>query len=130
MNFNQAIIAGNVAQEPELRSLPSGTQVCELRVATHRVFTSQGQKQEETEFHNVVIWGKQADIAARYLKKGALVLVRGRLHTRTWDDKNGSKQYKTEIVADTFELGPKVSKQPAMPAMPGPEEGESSQVPL
>jgi len=78
MNFNQAIIAGNVAQEPELCSLPSGTQVCELRVATHRVFTSQGQKQEETEFHNVVLWGKQADIAARYLKKGALVLVRGR----------------------------------------------------
>src|SRR5713101_8345199 len=107
MNFNQAIVAGNVTKDPELRTLPSGQQVCEFTVATHRVFTSQGQKQEETEFHNVVIWGKQADIAARYLKKGALVLVRGRLRTRTWDDKNGSKQYKTEIIADTFELGPK-----------------------
>lgn len=129
MNFNQAIIAGNVTHEPELRSLPSGTQVCELRIATHRTFTSQGQKQEETEFHNVVIWGKQADIAARYLKKGALVLVRGRLRTRTWDDKNGSKQYKTEIIADTFELGPKTHKlnQEAMPSLEA--EGEPAEMP-
>jgi len=98
-------VAGNVAQDPELRSLPSGTQVCELRVATHRVFTSQGQNQEETEFHNVVIWGKQADIAARYLKKGALVLVRGRLHTRTWDDKTAASSRKPRLSLTPLSWG-------------------------
>src|SRR5713101_3658267 len=128
MNFNQAIVAGNVTKDPELRTLPSGQQVCEFTVATHRVFTSQGQKQEETEFHNVVLWGKQADIAARYLKKGALVLVRGRLHTRHWADTKHPdvKHYRVEIVADTFELGPKTTKasQVDVPALEAAGEPE------
>ena len=132
MNFNQAIVAGNVTKDPELRTLPSGQTVCEFTVATHRVFTSQGQKQEESEFHEVVAWGKPAEVVAKYAKKGTLVLVRGRLRTRNWADKTYPeiKHYKTEIVMDFFELGPKQSKQADITAMPGPEEGESSQVPL
>ncbi len=126
MNFNQAIIAGNVAQEPELRSLPSGTQVCELRVATHRVFTSQGQKQEETEFHNVVVFGKQAEIVAKFVKKGALILIRGHLRTRTWPDKQNPQftHYRTEIVAEVVELGPKMSKTSQVDVPTLGDEGE------
>jgi single-strand DNA-binding protein len=124
MNLNQTIICGNLTKDPELRSLPSGQQVCEFTVATHRVFLSKGEKQEETEFHNVVAWGKQAEIVAKYAKKGTLVLVRGRLKTRTWDDKNGSKQYKTEIHADLFELGPKQGRA-ARPFRNGPRRKRS-----
>lgn len=132
MNFNQAIVAGNVTKDPELRTLPSGQQVCEFTVATHRVFVSGGAKQEETEFHNCVAWGKQAEVVAKYAKKGTLVLCRGRLRTRTWDDKNGSKQYKTEIICEVFELGPKQTGKATPPEMPdsGPDEGLSDQMSL
>ena len=130
MNFNQAIVAGNVTRDPELRTLPSGQQVCEFGVATHRVFVSKGQKQEETEFHHVVAWGKQAEVVARYAKKGTLVLVRGRLRTRTWEDKNGSKQYKTEVIADLIELGPKSAKAQVEIPAPASEEDDAAAMPF
>jgi single-strand DNA-binding protein len=103
-------------------------------VATNRNYTnSQGQKTEESEFHDVVVFGKLAEFASQYIKKGTLVLVQGRLHTRTWPDKTHPeiKHYRTEIVAERVELGPKRTKttQPEMPDS-GPDEGLADQLPL
>jgi len=108
MNFNKAIILGNVTRDPEVRALPSGQQVTNFGIATNRYYTSQaGEKKEEAEFHNIVCFGKLADITARYLKKGSLVLIEGRIKTRNWVDKQGVKQYKTEIIAESMQLGPR-----------------------
>jgi len=108
MNFNKAFILGNVTREPEVRSLPSGQQVTSFSMATNRFYTSQaGEKKQEVEFHNVVCFGKLADIASRYLNKGSLVLIEGRIKTRNWTNNQGVKQYRTEIIAETLQLGPK-----------------------
>lgn len=109
MNFNKVVIIGNVVADPETRATPSGQQVCSLRVATNRVWTDKaGAKQQKTEFHNVVLWRRLAEIASQYLKKGGLVLIEGRLETRSWDDKNtGAKRYRTEIIAESMQLGPR-----------------------
>src|SRR2546425_12760284 len=110
MDYNKAIISGRLTRDPELRTLPSGQHVCEFTVATNRVYTDAGgTKQEETEFHNVVAWARQADTICQYAKKGTMILVDGRLHTRSWD-KDGGKHYKTEIVVDSFRLGPNSTK--------------------
>lgn len=108
MNLNKVIIAGNLTRDPELRQTPSGQSVCTIGVATNRVWTNpSGQKQETVEFHNVVLWGRLAEITNQYLKKGRLVLVEGRMQTRSWDDKQtGQKKYRTEIVAENIQFGP------------------------
>lgn len=108
MNLNKVIIAGNLTRDPELRQTASGQSVCTIGVATNRVWNDPaGQKQQATEFHNVVLWGRLAEITNQYLKKGRLVLIEGRLQTRSWDDKQtGQKKYKTEIVAETIQFGP------------------------
>jgi single-strand DNA-binding protein len=130
MNFNQTIICGNITRDPELRTLPNGQHVCEFTVATNRVWTDKGgEKQEQTEFHMVVSFGKQAEFITQYVRKGALLMVRGRLQTRHWTDtKNPEfKHYRTEIVADTVELGPKLSTQEEaalLPSAPSPAEPE------
>lgn len=112
MNFNKAIILGNLTRDPERRSLPSGDSVVSFSVASNRYYTSQGERKEDTEFHNIVIFGKMAETAAQYLKKGSLVLIEGRLKTRTWQSQDGQKHYKTEIVAESMQLGPRgLSKQ-------------------
>jgi single-strand DNA-binding protein len=108
MNFNKAIIIGNVVADPETRTTPAGQQVCSLRIATNRMWTDRsGAKQQKTEFHSVVLWQRLAEIAGQYLKKGSLVMIEGRLETRTWDDQAGSKHYRTEIIGETMQLGPK-----------------------
>jgi len=107
MFLNKVIIYGNLTRDPERRSLPSGMTVVSMGVATNRVFVSQGQKQQETEFHNVIVFGKQAEIAAQYLKRGSTVLVEGHLKTRNWQDQQGVKHYRTEIIADRIQLGPR-----------------------
>lgn len=108
MYINKVILYGNLTRDPELRSMPSGMNVCSLSVATNRVFTDRdGKKQEQSEFHNVVVFGRQADTVAQYMKKGRGVLVEGRLQTRSWEDKkSGEKKYRTEIVADRVQFGP------------------------
>ncbi len=107
MYYNKAIVAGNLTRDPELRSLPSGAKVCNLGVATNRVYKDrEGRRQESTEFHNIVIFGQQAENSAQYLRKGQQVLVEGRLQTRSWDDQSsGQKKYRTEIVADLVQFG-------------------------
>jgi single-strand DNA-binding protein len=108
MDFNHVVIVGRVTASPELRSTPSGQSVTQLGVATNRAWTDKaGAKQEEVEFHNVVLWGKQADVAAQFLQKGSLVLVEGRLRTRSWTDKDGQQRKATEIVGEHMQLGPK-----------------------
>ncbi len=109
MNLNKVIIVGRLTQDPEKRSIPdSGMSVTSFSVATNSYFKNKsGEKQERTEFHNIVMFGNLADIAGQYLKKGSLALFEGRLQTRSWDDKEGNKRYRTEIVADSLQLGPR-----------------------
>jgi single-strand DNA-binding protein len=129
MNFNQSIVAGNVTRDPELRTLPSGQPVCSYTVATHRVWTDkEGEKQEQTEFHNVVSFGRQAEFITQYVRKSSLLMIRGRLQTRNWADaKNPEfKHYRTEIIADTVELGPKLSKKEAETIPSGAPEPETA----
>lgn len=108
MNLNKVFILGRLTADPELRSTPNGQQVSSFSLATNRVWTDKnGQKQEAAEFHNIVVWGRQAEIASKYLTKGSLALVEGRLQTRSWEGKDGQQRKTTEIVADRIQLGPK-----------------------
>lgn len=112
MNLNKAFIVGNLATDPEKSTLPSGDSVVNFRVATNSYWVDkQGQRQQETEFHNIVLFGRLAEIASQYLNKGSLVLIEGRLRTRNWDDKNGVRHWKTEIVAERLQLGPRLSSE-------------------
>lgn len=100
-SLNKAQIIGNLTRDPEVRQTNTGQMVSNLGVATNRVWKDpQGKKQEQVEFHNIVVWGKLAEICGQYLKKGQKVYFEGRLQTRTWDDENGKKNYKTEIVGE------------------------------
>jgi single-strand DNA-binding protein len=109
MNLNKAFVMGNLTRDPELRQTPSGQAVCSFGVATNRFYTDgSGQKQKQAEFHNIVAWGKQAEIVNQYLKKGSLIFVEGRLQTRNWQDPQGGKHYRTEIIAERVQLGPRL----------------------
>ena len=112
MNLNKVIIIGNLTSDPELRSTPSGQAVCNFRMATNRVWNDKAthQQQKETEFHTVVAWGRLAEIASQFLSKGSLAMIEGRLRTRSWQDAAGAKHYRTEIVAQTLQLGPRGQK--------------------
>ena len=109
MYLNKAIVIGNLTRDPELRSLPSGIKVCTFSLATNRVWKDKnGARQESTDYHNVVVFGRQAETVAQYMKKGSSILVEGRMQTRSWEDKtSGEKKYRTEIVADRTQFGPK-----------------------
>ena len=107
MYLNKAFVYGNLTRDPEVRSLPSGVQVTSFSVATNRVWKDkEGQKQESAEFHNIVVFGRQAETSAQYLSKGSSVLIEGRLQTRSWEA-DGTKKYRTEIVADRVQFGPR-----------------------
>jgi single-strand DNA-binding protein len=109
MYINKAILFGNLTRDPELRALPSGMNVCNFSLATNRVYRDRdGKKQEQTDFHNVVVFGRQADTVNQYLKKGRSCYVEGRMQTRSWEQ-NGEKKYRTEVVADTVQFGPRGS---------------------
>jgi single-strand DNA-binding protein len=108
MYINKAIIYGNITRDPELKSLPSGSQVCEFGVATNRVWKDKnGAKQESVDYHNVVVFGRQAELIKQYLHKGSGVFLEGRIQTRSWDAQDGTKKYRTEIVADRIQFGPR-----------------------
>src|SRR6516162_4103951 len=101
-SVNKVILIGHLGAKPELKYLPSGQAVCEMRLATNEVWNDkQNQRQERTEWHKIVVWGKTGENCAQYLDKGRQVYIEGRLQTRSWDDKNtGEKRYMTEIVAN------------------------------
>ena len=109
MYLNKAIVIGNLTRDPELRSLPSGIKVCTFSLATNRVWKDKaGARQESTDYHNIVVFGRQAETVGQYMKKGSSILVEGRMQTRSWEDKtSGEKKYRTEIVADRTQFGPK-----------------------
>lgn len=107
MYLNKALVIGNLTRDPEMRSLPSGIQVASFSVATNRVWKDKnGARQESADYHNIVVFGRQAETVSQYLKKGASVLVEGRMQTRSWES-NGEKKYRTEIVADRVQFGPR-----------------------
>ena len=108
MNINKVLLYGNLVRDPEERALPSGIKVTNFSIATSRTYKDKdGNKKETTEFHNVVAFGKPAELIAQYMKKGKGIYVDGRLQTRSWDDKaTGAKKYRTEIVVENFQFGP------------------------
>jgi single-strand DNA-binding protein len=103
---NKVILVGNLGRDPERRSTASGQQVATFSVATSRRWRDRdGNRQEQTEWHNVVCWGRQAEVAGEYLKKGRQIYVEGRLQTRSWDDKQtGEKKYRTEVICENFQM--------------------------
>lgn len=108
MYFNKAIIIGNLTRDPEMKALPSGMSVTSFSLATNRVWKDKdGAKQESTDFHNIVVFGRQAETTNQYLKKGSMAMIEGRIQTRSWDAQDGTKRYRTEIVADRVQFGPK-----------------------
>lgn len=109
MNLNKIFILGRLTRDPELRTTPSGQSVCSFGIATNRFWVDKnsGQKQEKTEFHNIVLWRRLAEVASQYLKKGSLALIEGRIETRNWQDEKGNKHYKTEIIGENLQMGPR-----------------------
>lgn len=109
MNLNKVFILGRLTRDPEQRTMPSGRPVSNFGMATNRIWTDQEsrEKQEQVEFHNVVAFGKLAEICNQYLTKGQLVLVEGRIQTRSWTDQNGNKRSRTEIIAENMQMGPR-----------------------
>jgi len=129
LNLNKAMLIGNLTRDPEARTTPDGTPVTTFSIATNFRWTdAQGNKQERAEFHNIVAWRKLAEICGQYLKKGARTYVEGRIQTRSWDDQQGTKRYRTEIVAENVIMldraGPgnapaaAAAEPPAPPAAP------------
>lgn len=108
MYINKATLYGNLTKDPELKSLPNGTHVSSFSVATNRTIKdASGSKKDIPEYHNVVAFGKQAELIHQYLKKGNPIFLEGRIQTRSWDGQDGKKQYRTEIVLENFQFGPK-----------------------
>ena len=120
MYINKAMVFGNLTRDPELRATPNGNNVCSFSIATNRVFKkADGSKGEQVEYHNIVVWGRQAETCAQYLKKGSSAYVEGRLQTHSWEGEKG-KQYRTEINAERVQFGPRPS---------GSRPGEGSAAP-
>lgn len=109
MYLNKAILVGRLTRDPELRNLPSGESVCNFGLATNRFWVDRktGEKQKRTEYHNIVLWRRLAEIASQYLTKGSLVLIEGRIQTRSWQESSGVKRFRTEIIGERMQLAPK-----------------------
>ena len=111
MYLNKAMLFGNLTKDPEIRALPSGIKVASFSLATNRSYKDKnGAKQEKVDFHNIVVFGKQAELIGQYMKKGSSLFVDGRIETRSWEPKEGGeKKYRTEIIVENFQFGPKSS---------------------
>lgn len=131
MYLNKAIVIGNLTRDPEIKALPSGIKVCSFSLATNRVWKDKnGAKQESADYHNVVVFGKQAEMVGQYIKKGSSLLVEGRMQTRSWDGPDGKKNYRTEIVADRVQFGPrKEGGGPSAPTSTGGAKKASAAAP-
>ena len=132
MNLNKVFIIGRLVSDPEMRSTPQGQSVCNFRMATNRVWTDRAtnQKQEKTEYHNVVLWRRLAEIASQYLTKGSLALIEGRIETRSWQDASGNKRFRTEIIGERMQLGPKAAGKIVPPASPAEETSLTEEIPV
>jgi single-strand DNA-binding protein len=110
MNLNKVYLIGRLTQDPEVRMTAAGQSVASFSLATNRTWNdASGQKKEQAEYHNIVVWRRLAEVAGQYLKKGQLLMVEGRLQTRSWVGQDGVKKYRTEIVAENFQMGPKAA---------------------
>ncbi len=131
MNLNRVYLIGRLTRDPETRALPSGQSVTSFGMATDRFFTDRsGQKQQQTEFHNIVLFGKVADIASQYLNKGSLVLIEGGIRNRTWKDSSGNQKFKTEIIAERLQLGPRTAGKVIPPKQKEKEEPPKEDIPV
>jgi len=132
MNLNKAFLIGRLVSDPETRTTPTGQTVCSFRLATNRVWNDQksGQKQEKTEYHNIVLWRRLAEIASQYLTKGAMALIEGRIQTISWQDGSGNKKYRTEIVGERLQLGPRVAGTAGKAAVAEEKETSNEEIPV
>lgn len=131
MYLNKALVIGNLTRDPEMKSLPSGIQVTSFSVATNRVWKDKnGAKQESADYHNIVVFGRQAETVSQFLRKGSSVLVEGRMQTRSWDSPDGKKNYRTEIVADRVQFGPRSSGSNTPSATAPKSEGKEEVPPI
>ena len=130
MYINKVILFGNLTRDPELKALPSGTNVTSFSIATNRVWKDKdGNKQESADFHNIVVFGRQAETVAQNLKKGSSAYVEGRLQTRSWEGEDGKKNYRTEVIADRVQFGPRSGGAPASTEQgAAPAKAESQQI--
>ncbi|MBU1446087.1 single-stranded DNA-binding protein [Patescibacteria group bacterium] len=118
MSLNRAQIIGNLTRDPEMRQIPGGQVVTSFSIATNFTWTDQnGQKQDKAEFHNIVAWRKLAEICGQYLKKGSKVFIEGRMQTKAWEAEDGSKKYRTEIVADNMIMLDRKGNEMGTPGM-------------
>lgn len=132
MNLNKVFLVGRVASDPETKTTAQGQQVCTFRIATNRVWTNRttNQKQEKTEFHSIVLWRRLAEIASQYLTKGSLVLIEGRIETRSWQDASGNKKYRTEIIGENMQLGPKAAGKSIPVSQPETQSTPQEEIPI
>ena len=127
MYLNKVTLYGNLTRDPELKALPGGQQVASFGLATNRTFKNkEGQQQEQSEFHNIVAFGRTAEVMGQYLKKGRPAYIEGRIQTRSWD-KDGVKQYRTEIVVDTFQFGPQAQGERSGGGAPSARQAQASE---
>lgn len=116
MNLNKVFLIGRLTADPQLRTTTGGQSVASFGVATNRVWTDKsGQKQEDVQFHNVVVWGRQAEIASQFLKKGSMAMIEGRLQNRSWQDKQGQNRTTTEVVCERMQFGPRAAGSTGSP---------------
>jgi single-strand DNA-binding protein len=131
MNLNKVFLIGRLTRDPETKALPSGQPVTNFGFATGRFFTDKsGEKRQETEFHNIVLFGRMAEIASQYLKKGSLAFLEGRIRTRNWQDSSGNKRYRTEIIVERIQLGPKSAGQVTPPPEPKTAKSQNEEIPI
>jgi single-strand DNA-binding protein len=125
MYLNKVLIIGNLTRDPELRAIPSGTKVTQLSMATNRTWKDQsGARKEAVEYHNVVAFGRQAETLAQYARKGSSLYIEGRLQTRSWEGQDGKKNYRTEIVLENFQFGPRAGGAAGTSA-PAPRQSDA-----
>ncbi|XOB40324.1 MAG: single-stranded DNA-binding protein [Candidatus Nealsonbacteria bacterium] len=129
MNLNKVFLIGRLTRNPETKMLPSGQPVTNFGLATDRYYTDKsGQKQQQTEFHNIVLFGRLAEIASQYLIKGSLAFFEGGIRTRSWQDSSGNKRYRTEVVVQRLQLGPKPVGKTTPPQ--SPKEVKEEEIPI
>lgn len=129
MNLNKVFIIGRLTADPQLRTTTSGQSVASFGVATNRVWTDKtGAKQQDVEYHNVVAWGRQAEIINQFLSKGSIVFIEGRLQTRTWQDQQGQNRKTTEIICEKMQLGPRQGDNKGFSQAGGKQEGVDAAV--
>lgn len=128
MNLNKVLLVGRLTGDPQLRTTPAGQQVATFSLATNRTWTDKsGVKKEDVQFHNIVVWGRQAEVAQRFLTKGGMVLIEGHLQSRDWTDKQGGKRRTTEIVSEFMQLGPRSAGNQSSGFSPRGADGSAPQ---